>query len=214
MTYMPKLSIGIAGRARRGKGTIAAIMTNWCALHGIPSQIVSFADPIKDWLTQIVGTSTPFRGTDQERNAPIQHMIWAEFAPPFQQAAAELLGADYDNMDHPTGRQLMQLFGSQVIRQQFLPDVWVRIANHRCRAFQGVSLVDDVRFPNEAKIFDLVLKVNRPNFPLSTHASEVSVDQIELDIFSRIFDNDGTIDDLTIKVHDWACSIPQFRVEV
>ncbi len=214
MQYIPNLSIGIAGRARRGKGTIAGIMTQWCAAHEIPSQIVSFADPIKEFLISVVGRSEPFRGDDTQRNAPIPEVRWLDFAPEFRAAASELQGSHIDPASHPTGRQLMQLYGTNVIRKYFMADVWVRIAMNRSRNFPGVTLVDDVRFPNEAKMFDLVLKVDRPGFPMSDHASEVAVDQIPLDLFSCRFDNDGTIPDLAVKVHDWACSIPNFRVEV
>ncbi len=213
VTTSTKLAIGIAGRARRGKGTIASIMTDYCAAHQIPCQIVSFADPLKDFLTSVVGRREPFRGNDADRNAPIPEMTWGDFAEPFQIAAIELFGDVIRPDVHPTGRQLMQLYGTDVIRKYFMADVWVRIAKNKCRDFNGVTLIDDVRFPNEAAtrrfapdraVFDLTVRVDRPGFPLSNHASEVSVDQIPAEYLATVFDNAGTIDDLKDKVVGWA----------
>ncbi len=162
----------------------------------------------------MVGRPAPFRGNDEERNAPIPEITWADLAPAFRTSFMEMTGGPCVLDDHPTGRQLMQLFGTEVIRNRFMPDVWVRIAQNRCRDFQGITLVDDVRFPNEAKMFDIVLKVERPGFPMSTHMSEVAVDQIPMDVLDAIFNNDGTIPDLACKVHDWACSVSGFRAAV
>lgn len=200
---MTKLAIGITGRARRGKTTTAHIIANVCQAHKVSVQILSFADPIKEFLTSVIGRAAPFRGTDEERNAPIPELTWGDCSMMFRCNAEILLGEPVKPDDHPTGRLLMQLFGSEVIRQGFLADVWVRIAANRCRDFQGVTLIDDVRFPNESTIFDYVLKITRPNFPMSKHISESSVDDIPAERLAQVFDNAGSREDLRIDVEEW-----------
>ncbi len=221
---MQSVTIGVAGRARRGKGTIVGFLAQWAALQGQPVQLVSLADPLKDFLTAVIGRSAPFRGTDEERNAPIPEITWRDFAPSFVQAASELAGRQLDPNDHPFGRQLLQLVGTDVIRKMWLPDVWVRIARNKAQAFPGLTFIDDCRFANECVLksadpnglFDFVLKVNRPGWPMSDHASEVAVDHIPLNRFDRVIENDGTLCALERKVHEWAATtiqIPQLSLK-
>jgi hypothetical protein len=206
---MKSITIGIAGRARHGKGSVASALQYWCGTKRVESQIVSLADPIKDFLTQLLGRPEPFRGNDHQRNASIPEITWRDLSPVLNEKALQYYGPEAMTRN-PSGRQLMQLFGSDVVRSNFMDDSWVRIAGSRGRNFQGISICDDVRFTNEARprvhggIFDVVLKVERPGMPASTHASEVAVDQIPLDWFSTVVPNDADLALLDVKVWSWA----------
>lgn len=115
--------------------------------------------------------------------------------------------------DSPTGRQLLQLFGTNVIRQRFVADAWVRMAENRVRMYKGVTILDDVRFPNEAQVhhygeqpkkrFDLLFKIVRPGVENLIHESETAVDTIPLNAFNAVFVNDGNIQALRTDVLKW-----------
>jgi hypothetical protein len=194
-------TIGILGRARHGKGTLAEIFSKRFTDLGVAWQVVSFADPLKDFLTRLVGRSEPFRGTDAERTAPVPEIGWSDLA---ELVRSEALAAwpEIDIAVNPSGRQLMQLFGTNIVRDRFMYDTWKRIAGQRAKAFDGITIIDDVRFSNEAEprsiggILDRCVKVVDPRRPLLSHASDTAVDLVPDGSVSATLVNDGTIDDL------------------
>ena len=203
-----QMTIGCLGRARHGKGTVAQLLHTWFTSRGISAQIIAFADPLKDFLTLLVGRSEPFRGDDAQRNAPIPELTWKDIAFDIYMKAFKLWGVNQDAS--PTGRQLMQLFGTEVIREGFCRSAWVRMAGSRAKAFDGVTLIDDMRFDNEARkkidggIIDVVLKTVRPGLPLLDHPSETAVDNVPLGWISNVFMNDAGLPELTNKVFQYA----------
>jgi hypothetical protein len=207
--------IGCVGRARHGKGTLANLLIKWVFSANVLRQrahIISFADPLKDFLTSLIGREEPFRGDSTERNAPIPELGWWDLTSDIR-FEAEKTWPTQDFKLNPTGRQLMQIFGTNVIRKRFCSDAWVRIAESRAKNFKGVTVIDDVRFPNEAqrcaeaflpeKRFDLLFKIVRPGIPNIDHESEDAVDTIPLDAFDAIFINDGDVNKLEKQVLRW-----------
>ncbi len=217
-----QLTIGICGRARHGKGTLANLMWQWFEKRGQTAQVISFADPLKQFLIDFIGRKEPFRGNDEQRNAPVTEITWADLTPAFVEAA-RVSFPDLQLESHPTGRQLMQLFGTEVIRTNFCANAWVRIAGGRAKQFNGVTIVDDVRFPNEAYlrhdgpvmfgIFDAIYKIVRPGMPVLTHPSETEVDKIPLESFERVFENDGDIWQLNLYV-DSALRLAEYARDI
>lgn len=202
-------TIGCAGRARHGKGSTAEIIKHWADTQGVRSQIISFADPLKDFLTQVIGRSEPFRGDNEQRSAPVPEMPWSRVAPALVTAALAIW-PDQDLNINPTGRQLMQLFGTETVRRNFSDDAWVMIADTRAKRFDGITIIDDVRFTNEARprsidfgILDVVLKIVRPDQPKINHPSEDAVDLIPMEWFARVFDNTGDLETLRGRVYGW-----------
>jgi hypothetical protein len=220
-----KMSIGVCGRARHGKDTSALLMKRIFEDRKIPCQVISFADPLKDFLTAMVGRAEPFRGTNEQRSAPIPELLWADLAPRFLRGALKswgpgwcrpivyllperfLVGLVGEHLGyHPNGRQMMQLFGTETIRENLCESTWLKIADNRARGFNGVTIVADVRFPNEARpkwaggMFDLVIKVVRAGQPVINHPSEWSVDLVPPGYFRAVIENNGTEDDLFLKL--------------
>ncbi len=210
-------AIGCLGRARHGKGELSRILADYYESKGIPVQVISFADPIKEFLADLIGRREPFRGNDAERNAQLPELTWKQVAPRLLTAAIEVyrLTNDQINQESPSGRQLMQLFGSDVVRDGFVSDTWARIAANRTRKFDGVTCVDDVRFCNEAKprreggLFDMVFKVIRPDLPLLSHKSETSVDLVPGEHITAVFRNDTTVPELRQKVFSYLADLKQ-----
>lgn len=207
--------IGCVGRARHGKGTLANILLKWVFSANVLQQrahIISFADPLKDFLTSLVGRAEPFRGNSAERSTPIPELSWWDLTSDIRYEA-EKTWPEQDFKLNPTGRQLMQIFGTNVVRRRFCSDTWVRIAESRAKDFKGVTVIDDVRFPNEAlryveshmpeQRFNLLFKVVRPGVPNIDHESEDAVDTIQLDAFDAIFVNDSDVEALEKRVLRW-----------
>lgn len=208
---MPSFVIGCAGRARHGKGSTAEFVKEWANSNSIPSQIISLADPLKDFLSLLVGRSEPFRGNSTERYAPVPELPWSRLEPQIL-AEAKALWPEQDFSVNPTGRQLMQLFGTEVVRRHFCADAWVIMTGNRARQFNGITIVDDMRFTNEARlrrlepgvgIVDVLFKIVRPDIPNINHPSEDAVDTIPLSWMDRVFDNTGDLASLRERVMAW-----------
>jgi len=202
---------GCCGRARHGKGSTAEFIKAWANAKSIPSQIISFADPLKDFLTMLVGRPEPFRGNSTERNAPVPELPWSRLEPQIC-AEAKKIWPDLNFEIAPTGRQLMQLFGTEVVRRHFCADAWVMMAGNRAKLFDGITIIDDARFTNECRlarldsgvgIFDVLFKIVRPDIPNINHVSEDAVDEVPMDWFDRVFDNTGDLAALQERVGRW-----------
>lgn len=102
-----------------------------------------------------------------------------------------------------TPRKLLQKIGTDLFRNQLHPNTWVSstFANYLNDAW----IITDVRFPNELQAIKdrngIVIRVNRNNslFKSVIHESETALDNYE---FDYIIDNNGTIEDLIIKVKE------------
>lgn len=100
------------------------------------------------------------------------------------------------------GRELLQLLGTEGVRDHLGRDVWVQALRRRIRPGSRV-VVSDVRFVNEAEAVRSwggeVWRIERPGYPGDDHASERGVRQIMPD---RVICNDGTLDDLRVRVEE------------
>ena len=121
--------------------------------------------------------------------------------------------------DHTTGRihdtitprKFMQLYGTEYWRS-ISPTVWVDLVQDN----YDDCIVPDVRFTNEAMIFDLLIVIKRDGVaPVSSHISEELAKQFK-DLCEQkepithwfgglakdlvVLENNGTIDDLSLKI--------------
>ncbi len=230
-------TIGCCGRARHGKDTVAALIKTWHHANHRKCQVIAFADPIKEFLTSMVGRVEPFRGNNDERTAPLPELLWRDMTSNILRGAllswgpklvrsrpflailpkAALVTLVEHNLGvHPNGRQLMQLLGTEVIRQQLIDGAWIMIAGNKAARFPGTTVVSDVRFPNEALrknqkggIFDDVYKIVRPGQPVINHPSEWSVDLIGPQQFTAIIHNDAGLPELKRLVYGEMRSLHQ-----
>jgi len=101
----------------------------------------------------------------------------------------------------PTYREMLQVIGTDCFRNLVNPNTWV-ISTLSDYKEGDYWLISDVRFPNEVKgIKDkggLIIRINRPGMNGGSHESEVALD--DYNGFDYIIENDGTIEDLIIKV--------------
>lgn len=121
---------------------------------------------------------------------------------------------DWNGEKDEAGRHILQYVGTDVVRKK-MPDFWVDFILSILKLFNkewDYVIIPDTRFPNEISKFvdngfDVThIRVERTNFesPLTKeqqqHPSETALDDIKPDF---CIDNDGTIDDLKIKVSDF-----------
>lgn len=176
--------VGLAGRKGSGKDEAAKALVadGWVK--------VAFADPLRDLLYIL---------------NPIVRPEHDEFVHPVCERWAEIFDTEgYDELKQiPEARRLMQVFGTEVVREHFGQDAWVRLTVEKILAIGSANIVvSDLRFNNEARALHNLGSTNinivRPDLdsPDDPHVSETGVAQRHLDKTLR---NVGSINDL----HTW-----------
>jgi len=166
--------IGLSGYAQSGKDTVAELL---CLNYGYTR--MSFAQPMRD----AIYTLNPIVFNLNSRVADLVDEYGWDVAK-----------------GNPEVRRLLQVFGTDVGRQQFGDNFWVQQAFDK---LEGTKVVfSDVRFPNEANEIlqygGQVWRINRHNHaPVNAHKSEHAMDNF---MFKHVLYNDGTLDDLSDEV--------------
>lgn len=166
--------IGLSGYARSGKDTVASILKD----DGF--ERIAFADGIREALYAL---NPIIRGLESGEWDHLQTYV-------------DFLGWEKVKL-WPDVRLLLQTFGTEVGRQMFGEDVWIKYALKKVE-FRYDYVVTDVRYPNEAdairELGGQVWRINRPGFePANSHVSEVAMDNYR---FDYVLDNSGSIEDL------------------
>lgn len=176
------LIVGITGRKRSGKDTLAAQLV---ARAPQPIVSIAFADPLREMLYRL--------------NPYIRHIPASNITVPLFRII-DVLGWEgvKDTSYGDDVRRLLQRLGTEAVRHED-PDFWVRAFLRRVDRLtpDTIVVVPDVRFSNEAELCDTVIRVERPDLGESTdpHASE-DVDSLHAD---HVLVNDGTPADLGSK---------------
>lgn len=115
----------------------------------------------------------------------------------------------------PYSRLLLQIYGTEIFRERVDDLYWVKTVENRfLESDNEICIVTDVRFPNEIEYFRsknyemLVLRVTRTNRVNSfneEHYSETALDDYSK--FDSIIVNDGTLEELNVKVKQISDSI-------
>lgn len=149
---------------------------------GSSVRIYSFADPIKTFCIDVLGIKREqVYGTDEEKNVPTMYN-WStvpSFLNPEQRKG------------QMTARMVMQLFGTEIMRNIFSPLVWV---NACLRSIQKdkpeIAIIADLRFPSEMEPVmnagGYVVRLDRKPFS-DNHPSETSLDDYDWKSNPRAF---------------------------
>ena len=195
--------IGICGLIGSGKDSVADILVQEKNFKKI-----SFADKLKDGVATVFGWDrSMLEGkTSNSRN-------WREEKDDFWSAE---LGKDI------SPRLVLQLFGTECMRQGFYDGVWVSLVKkHIIDNPKQNFVIPDVRFPNEAKmiksIHGEVWRMRRGPDPVwfrmyqdlgieptEVHESEWAWANTN---FNKILDNNGTLLELRSQVKGHLASI-------
>lgn len=155
MNHQTPIIIGIAGRARHGKDTLAQYLVQHHGFHQM-----AFADPIVDGLISMLDIPTEYRTDKKEDEVPGLGFSYRK--------AAQTLGTEW-------GRRLLHPDIWVNIMRRRIADM----ADHNDRI-----VISDVRFPNEAAwlrdtVNGFVWHVHRPGVDCinrSDHASESGIE--------------------------------------
>lgn len=229
------MRIGLIGSNGAGKDTAAKILSD---LTGLP--VVSFAKPLHDAAIHIWGDAVLNREEKEKEQIFGErsfewfndyHMALLAKINSTQNVITErnlpkLLTLRDLFTDHATGRiqetitprKFMQQYGTDYWRS-ISSNVWVNLVQDK----YDDCIASDVRFANEAMIFDLLIVINRDGaIPVSSHISEELAKQFK-DLCEQkepithwfggiakdlvVLENNGTIDGLAYKLKEIAESL-------
>lgn len=178
-------------------------------------KIYSFADYLKTFLIDVL--NVPYNscyGTEKEKNKKVDHIIWENFPQEvrnkvnddrikresknkfhylFNKYIVEYFSL-YDNYPSGpmTGREIMQVFGTEMIRNIYF-DCWARSTYNQIKKDgYELSIISDGRFENEILIGE---EFNAKSIRLlrcisnDTHPSEIGLDDFPKEKFSLVIDN-------------------------
>jgi tRNA uridine 5-carbamoylmethylation protein Kti12 len=168
--------IGLSGYAQTGKDTVAKYLVEE---HGFTR--IAFADAIRDALYALDPLVPDYPAI------PGIRLSWV----------VDRSGWEQVKQDSPEVRRMLQRFGTEVARNQWDEDFWVKVAMNKANGIDNV-VIADVRFPNEYDAIKAsggqVWRVQKlDNVPVNNHASETALDGHN---FDWVIPNYGTHEDL------------------
>ena len=186
--------IGICGLIGSGKGTVADILVE----QGFKK--VSFADKLKDGVSTIFGWDRAMLEGDTDESR-----TWREQRDDFWSAETKM---------EVTPRLVLQLFGTDCMRNGFHDGVWVSLLKKTILDNPGNYVVPDVRFENEIsmlrEIGGEVWEVKRgtdPEWMIQYETTGIEPTQIHpsewrwiKSVKDEVVTNDSTLNDLKHQV--------------
>jgi hypothetical protein len=197
--------IGVIGLINSGKSTIANILVED---YGFIK--VSFADSLKDAVSAIFGWDRQLLQGDTEASR-----VWREQVDEYWSNV----------MQHPvTPRWVLQHIGTDVMRDHFHKNIWVHSLMKKLNDPNKNYVISDVRFQNEVDVIlsqhGQIWEVQRPPMPewfgmkfedyddlkrhMQIYHPNIHPSEWDWRLTKRnhIIRNNGTVDDLRIKVAD------------
>lgn len=170
--------IGIAGLAGSGKDTVGEAIVAFGKFERENWEIKKFATELKRIASILTGYKIQDFESQEFKNAK--------------------LGPEWGDM---TVRDMLQKIGTEAMRDNLHPDVWVN-ALFSTYGYNSRWIITDVRFPNEVERIKqhngTLIKVVRPGVVALDHYSEKALD--DFDGWDHVINNDGDRYDLVKTV--------------
>lgn len=195
--------IGLAGRKRSGKDTVALMLEEEYDFLRL-----ALADPLRECLSTFLGVSEP---TDkeslvsfcvsQEDLMEMAHLLRLDSSVFIERFREQMSGWGEQNCYTLPYRKLIQTVGTDICRA-LDEQVWIKrtmyeIAMNKKYGGWNKFVVSDIRFDNEAKFIHNLLGsvwcVTSTRGEDDTHSSEKGVDEKYI---SSIITNNGTLEEL------------------
>jgi hypothetical protein len=139
---MSKKIFVFAGKKARGKTTAAKYVRDTVGANGLLVDWYSFAAPLKAMAHSLGLSLDQCHGEDKNKNTPTM-WNWEDLNPNLQKKFNKTNGS-------VSAREVLQIIGTDLFRNGFAEDVWVKIASFSAaKSIADVILFDDARFPNE-----------------------------------------------------------------
>lgn len=180
--------IGISGRARSGKDSIANIM-----IKKFNFKRISFADSLKEISAEAfniplshfhdndkkdVAFESPLQVNIDHMQSLVMLLKGAGCAP--SQAQIDNLIDEGLTMTFVSPRDLLQRVGTNLCRNHLGDSVWINIFKDKVRQTEGHCIVTDVRFINEREAIKdlkgcnfLIVRPSLPHITADAHESEL-----------------------------------------
>lgn len=183
--------IGLSGLKGCGKDTAAQALIEMGWIRA------AFADPLREMLYEL----NPLVG-DPDGTHP-NAMRWQEYM--------DAVGYDQAKK-HPEVRRLMQVFGTEVMRQRYGQDAWVNLMHKKINENPGNYVLTDVRFDNEARMVHrfggFMVRIEREGLTSDGHASEAGVSE---DLIDAVIQNNGRVEVLHLQMRGAAKVLGRIR---
>jgi hypothetical protein len=185
--------IGLGHRSRSGKDSAAAEILKWRGTE-YKIEVIPFAKALKEQVNAMAIAA----GGMEKLFKPNRNFVTADgYYIDFPDWVVYDTNPDMNDPHSPLGKQrtLLQFVGTEVYRSRF-PNYWVdrhREAVEKSNA--DYILVPDMRFENEMsyiKQHGFAVRVDRPNLPPATHASETALEDVTG--WDYILENGGSLE--------------------
>lgn len=169
--------------------------------------IYSFADPLKEFCVNVLNIKhCQCYGTDDEKNTPTEY-LWQNMPNNIRMAYSKEKvkrktirsisthlpnGITWDEFDEPvpragpmTGREIMQVFGTDIMRKFFSDMIWVNGTISKIRRDKfPLALIADVRFVSEVNAVlnepnGYIIRLTRKVDNADKHPSEIELDNYD-----------------------------------
>ncbi len=202
--------IVLSGKKQSGKTTAANHLKD--KLKG-KVHITSFASPIKDFCTNVIGlTEAQVYGSNAAKETET-HVLWdtmpdeiryryAEGAAKLRQELNTTTVLYSDKLEPRSGpmtaREVMQIFGTDVMRNFFDFDMWAKAPFKKyANSKYDFVIIDDCRFPNEANMAlangAILIRLQRDVLGDDAHVSEKAMDDYPEDKYHKVIDNNNFV---------------------
>lgn len=193
--------IVLSGKKQAGKTTAAEYIKNYLVHTGYPDTIItSFATPIKKFCTDVVGlTEAQVYGSNADKDSET-HIKWANMPQEIQKRYGYphlvMVGVDRELRYNLTAREVMQIFGTDMMRTFFDFDIWAKAPFQQYKESElDYVIIDDCRFPNEADMAlengATLIRLTRNVLGEDVHISEKALDDYPQDRYNHVIDNHG-----------------------
>ena len=169
--------------------------------------LYNFADELKETCINLLGLRPEqVWGTEADKNS-LTGYFWGKLPLHVRRIGVEVKSGPM------TAREVLQVFGTDIMRKMFNDDIWVSSCLRRIeRDAPKIALIADMRFQSEFHpIHDrngYVVRLGRKLFPEDTHCSEVDFDGFDFGKYERtlVVAPDVTQDEKNRIVTDWLFS--------
>ncbi|MHA2279488.1 MAG: hypothetical protein ACXAC5_01165 [Promethearchaeota archaeon] len=178
--------IALSGKRGSGKNTIAQFICDYFGSwsRGKHRMQCAFADLLKGFCIDVLGLKhSQCYGTDEEKNTPTQYMWNKVQVQGFKDKLKYDIVSARTNSEFMTGREVMQIFGTESVRVWF-GNVWAEATlRHIKSKGPALAVITDNRFPSEIEAVlghprGYIIRLTRAPFE-DDHASETSLDNFD-----------------------------------
>ena len=176
--------VGLSGRKQSGKNTVCDYLLEQI---DVKCKIYSFADSLKRFCIDVMGLrEEQCYGSDEDKNS-ITIYTWDNMTYDIQRSYAVDGVMPAGQM---TAREIMQVFGTDVMRDMFDKDIWVKSTFNLINSQDvDVAFIADTRFPSEVNAIKdqdngYVIRLTR-KVADDCHVSETALDDYDFSVLGE-----------------------------